>query len=84
MAKGNKTFWTWERLGLPPLWSITFTPYISYFKYYIQTGQERNKYQVVINTQRISLEEALQQERLQTMLRTEVIYDTYKKIWYDM
>lgn len=47
-------------------------------------GQERNKYQVVINTQRISLEEALQQERLQTMLRTEVIYDTYKKIWYYM
>lgn len=47
-------------------------------------GQERNKYQVVINTQRISLEEALQQERLQTMLRTEVIYDTYNKIWNDM
>lgn len=71
------------RLILSLLWCITFTLYLSYFKYYIQTGQERNKYQVVINTQRISLEEALQQERLQTMLRKEVIYDTYKKIWYD-
>lgn len=55
--------------------------YIS-FKYYIQTGPERTKCQVVINTQRISLEEALQQERLQTMLRAEVICDTYYKIWY--
>lgn len=83
-ANGNKTFW-WVRLSLSPLWCITFTLYLSYFKYryYIQTGQERNEYQVVINTQRISLEEALQQERLQTMLRTEVIYDTHKKIWYD-
>lgn len=42
-------------------------------------GQKCYKYPVVINTQRISLQEALQQGRVQTMLLTEVIYDTFKE-----